>query len=385
MDNNLPNTQLDDQKMENLRKRTKLSKYIMIAGGVCLGIVVLMILLNGGTLSLNFKTPTGVVAIILIIGGFALLFTGLRVKQKAGEAQKHIANNYARSVLGRVMDRLDTFDHGKHIDRYYLNQDFGFPKYDCTGFCGDYVRGVLRGVPMEFCEFELQEKHVTEDKDGDTDVSYETVFYGVIVVCRHNLALSDAVMATQFKTYENAYNADSEAFYNAFSVRCTSEQDAKLALTPDYMQKLLELSAERGKRFAIRFLQDGTLLLVIKDMNLFEMGKSENTVQLVEKLEKEMEDFINILDTGSHPPIISREMYEQAQRLKESRFSETRRAPHTFTHRIQCPSCGRFYRHINSSGTSKWACPNQVNKVKDCPNYWISETTIKLGQYRTEK
>ena len=301
MDNNLQNTQLDDQKMENLRKRIKLSKYIMIAGGVCLGIVVLMILLNGGTLSLNFKTPTGVVAIILIIGGFALLFTGLRVKQKAGEAQKHIANNYARSVLGRVMDRLDTFDHGKHIDKYYLNQDFGFPKYDCTGFCGDYVRGVLRGVPMEFCEFELQEKHVTEDKDGDTDVSCETVFYGVIVVCRHNLALSDAVMATQFKTYENAYKADSEAFYDTFSVRCTSERDAKLALTPDYMQKLLELSAERGKRFAIRFLQDGTLLLVIKDMNLFEMGKSENTVQLVEKLEKEMEDFINILDTLALP------------------------------------------------------------------------------------
>lgn len=301
MDNNLPNTQLDDQKMENLRKRTKLSKYIMIAGGVCLGIVVLMILLNGGTLSLNFKTPTGVVAIILIIGGFALLFAGSAFKQKAGEAQKHIANNYAQSVLGRVMDRLDTFDHGKHVDKYYLNQDFGFPKYDCTGFCGDYVRGVLRGVPMEFCEFELQEKHVTEDKDGDTDVSYETVFYGVIVVCRHNLALSDAVVATQFKTYENAYNADSEAFYNAFSVRCASGQDAELALTPDYMQKLLELSAERGKRFAIRFLQDGTLLLVIKDMNLFEMGKSENTVQLVEKLEKEMADFTNILDKLAIP------------------------------------------------------------------------------------
>ena len=301
MDNNLQNTHLDDQKMEKLRKRIKLSKYIMIAGGVCLGIFVLMILLNGGTLSLNFKTPTGVVAIILIIGGFALLVAGLVVKQKAGAAQKHIANNYAQSVLGRLMDRLDTFDHGKHIDKYYLNQDFGFPEYDCTGFCGDYVRGVLRGVPMEFCEFELQEEHVTEDSDGDTDVSYETVFYGVIVVCRHNLALSDAVVATQFKTYENAYKADSEAFYNAFSVRCASGQDAELALTPDYMQKLLELSAERGKRFAIRFLQDGTLLLVIKDMNLFEMGKSENTAQLVEKLEKEMVAFTNILDALALP------------------------------------------------------------------------------------
>ena len=295
MDNNLQNTQLDDQKMENLRKRTKLSKYIMIAGGVCFGIMAIIFLASGKT-TLGTDSPEGLAAILLALAGFALLFTGLAFKQKTGEAQKHIANNYARSVLGRVMDRLDTFDHGKHVDKYYLNQDFGFPEYDCTGFCGDYVRGVLRGVPMEFCEFELQEEHVTEDSDGDTDVSYETVFYGVIVVCRHSLTLSDAVAATQFKTYENAYKADSEAFYDTFSVRCTSEQDAALALTPDYRQKLLELSAERGNRFAVRFLQDGTLLLVIKDMNLFEMGKSENTAQLVEKLEKEMADFANILD-----------------------------------------------------------------------------------------
>lgn len=300
MDNNLTNTQLDDQKMENLRKRTKLSKYIMIAGGVCFGIIVFIFLASGET-TLGTDRPEGVAVILFGLAGFALLFAGLVVKQKAGAAQKQIANNYARIVLDRLMDRLDTFDHGKHVDKYYLNQDFGFPEYDCTGFCGDYVRGVLRGVPMEFCEFELQEEHVTKDSDGDTDVSYETVFYGVIVVCRHNLALSDAVVATQFKTYENAYNADSEAFYNAFSVRCTSEQDAALALTPDYRQKLLELSAERGNRFAVRFLQDGTLLLVIKDMNLFEMGKCANTAQLVEKLEKEMADFTNILDALALP------------------------------------------------------------------------------------
>ena len=300
MDNNLTNTQLDDQKMENLRKRTKLSKYIMIAGGVCFGIMAIIFLASGKT-TLGTDSPEGLAAILLALAGFVLLVAGLVVKQKAGAAQKQIANNYARIVLDRLMDRLDTFDHGKHVDKYYLNQDFGFPRYDCTGFCGDYVRGVLRGVPMEFCEFELQEEHVTEDSDGDTDVSYETVFYGIIVVCRHGLALSDAVTATQFKTYENAYKADSEAFYNAFSVRCTSEQDAALALTPDYRQKLLELSAERGNRFAVRFLQDGTLLLVIKDMNLFEMGKSENTAQLVEKLEKEMVAFTNILDALALP------------------------------------------------------------------------------------
>lgn len=40
---------------------------------------------------------------------------------------------------------------------------------------------------------------------------------------------------------------------------------------------------------------------MIKDMNLFEMGKSENTAQLVEKLEKEMVAFTNILDTLALP------------------------------------------------------------------------------------
>ena len=83
MDNNLQNTQLDDQKMENLRKRIKLSKYIMIAGGVCLGIIVLIFLASGET-TLSTDRPEGVAVILFGLAGFALLFAGLVVKQKAG-------------------------------------------------------------------------------------------------------------------------------------------------------------------------------------------------------------------------------------------------------------------------------------------------------------
>lgn len=58
MDNNLQNTQLDDQKMESLRKRIKLSKYIMIAGGVCLGIIVLIFLVRITVSSAKMASPT---------------------------------------------------------------------------------------------------------------------------------------------------------------------------------------------------------------------------------------------------------------------------------------------------------------------------------------
>ena len=83
--------------------------------------------------------------------------------------------------------------------------------------------------------------------------------------------------------------------------------------------------------------------------------------------------------TDSHPPIISREIFEQAQKIKTSKISTTKQSSHLFTHRIQCPSCGRFYRHINCSGTSKWGCPYRINGITDCPSYWISEKAIKAA------
>lgn len=55
----------------------------------------------------------------------------------------------------------------------------------------------------------------------------------------------------------------------------------------------------------------------------------------------------------SHPPIVSKTVFERVQILKASRASPAKQKPHIFTHRIQCPSCGRFYRHINCSGTSE--------------------------------
>ena len=80
-----------------------------------------------------------------------------------------------------------------------------------------------------------------------------------------------------------------------------------------------------------------------------------------------------------HPPIVSKTVFERVQILKASRASSAKQKPHIFTHRIQCPSCGRFYRHINCSGTSKLGCPNQINKLKDCPNYWLSENPTKAS------
>ena len=288
--------QTDDQKLRILQKRMKLSNFLLIAAGVCIALLVLLLII--GTEKLNLP---GSITIVLVVLGLALFLGGEFLKKSVGERLKHVANQHAMTVLERVMDHIEEYDQSKHIERKYMRQDLGFPDYQKYGFCGDYVKGVLHGIPLEFSEFELQEEHVREDSDGETDRSYQTIFYGVMVVCRHALPISDAVTVTHFKTYEDGYMTGNEAFDHVYSVRCGQKQDADIVLTPEYMQSLLRISAEKGRRFGVCFTQDGTLLFAIKDMNLFETGKVVNAVQLEEKLTSELAELAHIIDVLALP------------------------------------------------------------------------------------
>ena len=79
----------------------------------------------------------------------------------------------------------------------------------------------------------------------------------------------------------------------------------------------------------------------------------------------------------SHQGIVSRECFEIVQKgfapTNLSRPCEI----HTFIHRIQCPDCGRHYRHIHSSGKSYWSCPNQMSGLTSCRVLRLSELSLK--------
>ena len=289
MGDNIQNIQPDDRRLETLQKRMKAARIITIAGIVSLGISVVLFFIG------NKLGIPGVVTVGLFVLGFVLAFFGVMFGHQTGEAQKIVANRYAVAVLEKVMDRVDVFDTHKSVGQYYMKHDFGFPKHDRIGYCGDYVRCVFDGIPVEFSEFELQEEHVRENSDGDTESSYETNFYGIMAVCQHGLTLTDAVVATQYGECKDPCDIGDTVFQNAFSVGSTSKQDALLALSKEYRQSLLELTAKKGRNFVIRFLPDGKLLAVLRDQNLFEVGKAATTQQLMEKMESELTEFTQML------------------------------------------------------------------------------------------
>ena len=79
----------------------------------------------------------------------------------------------------------------------------------------------------------------------------------------------------------------------------------------------------------------------------------------------------------SHQGLVSRECFEVIQKGFEAPHLSRPREVHTFVHRIQCPDCGRHYRHIRSSGKSYWTCPNQMSGLTNCRVLRLSESSLK--------
>lgn len=79
---------------------------------------------------------------------------------------------------------------------------------------------------------------------------------------------------------------------------------------------------------------------------------------------------------NTHPAIISRDIFEKAQKLLERRSSHKKTTQHTYplTLKIYCGTCGTvFSRRIIHEGFSAWVCRKHDKKASDCPNGRIPE------------
>lgn len=79
-----------------------------------------------------------------------------------------------------------------------------------------------------------------------------------------------------------------------------------------------------------------------------------------------------------HPPIVSRQLFDQVQR----RFSSTRTPPrsrfHAFSRRLVCASCGRYYTVRHRRGKPVWYCPTSAlpNGVFSCGGEEMEEELL---------
>lgn len=286
MENSTP-----DKTLESLQRKNKICKIFTAIGVIDMGLSILILLTFGG----------GLIGTIGVVLAFVILFGVGFFYQKVKDSLKAYTMDQSQDILKGVMDNLYVFDHKRNISKYYLNQDLGFPEYDSLGDCGDYVKGVLKGIPVEFCEFELRSKHEWKNSDDDTQTTYNTIFRGLMIACRHGLSLEDNVTLTQYSVFKDEKKTGDSELDSLFSASFSNAGDAEKALTPEYRRALVKLTREKGRRFAARFMHEGVLLLCIKDLNLFEAGNIVSSAELAVKMKKELEELAGFFEILSIP------------------------------------------------------------------------------------
>jgi DNA invertase Pin-like site-specific DNA recombinase len=84
---------------------------------------------------------------------------------------------------------------------------------------------------------------------------------------------------------------------------------------------------------------------------------------------------------NSHPPIISREDFEAAQRLQQTRRRDgvyaKPKGEHPLTGVILCPDCGHRFRRIIINDFHYWECGYHVTGSRDCQTIRYSEESIQ--------
>ena len=80
----------------------------------------------------------------------------------------------------------------------------------------------------------------------------------------------------------------------------------------------------------------------------------------------------------SNPAIVSPDVFERAQQLKQSRSigSASQRNEHIFSGKIICPACHHLFRRVKSGKAYVWVCSSFSSGEARCPSTRIREEAI---------
>lgn len=81
--------------------------------------------------------------------------------------------------------------------------------------------------------------------------------------------------------------------------------------------------------------------------------------------------------TGTHAPIVEKDLFEKVQVLLKKRKEQFTKATtqniYPLSSRIRCSECGSFYRRKVRSGGVKWVCARHEEDFKACNSNYYSE------------
>jgi len=164
----------------------------------------------------------------------------------------------------------------------------------------DLLLGERKGVQFEFFEAHLEQKRVTRDSKGRRQTRWVTVFAGQCLRFQFHKTFHGRTLVARDAGWFNRFLASSgmklakledPVFEKAFSVYTTDQVESRYLLTPDLMQRLVDLEETfRGGGLKCAFVE-GEVLIAVEGGDLFEPGGMFTPLDKPERVRELLDDF----------------------------------------------------------------------------------------------
>lgn len=262
-----------------------------------------------------FRVPQ--FALVASIIGFAVHGAGRSPLNQIGKRAK-------KMIVDPVVARFDmAFDPDPGVQESIVDlRGAGLvPDWDRSAF-EDRLTGARNGVEFEFFEAHLEERRRSTDSKGRTRTRWVTVFRGQCLRFQFHktfhgrtLVLRDAGILNRFlgRRGMDRVKLESNQFEDAFEVFGTDQVEARFLLTPDLMQRLIELEKVfRGGKLRCSF-QNNELLIALEGGDLFEPGSMFTPLDNPDRVRELLDDFaaiFNVIDSFADPEQVARSKRE---------------------------------------------------------------------------
>ena len=172
----------------------------------------------------------------------------------------------------------------------------------------DFITGIRREVNFELFEAHLEEKRTSTDSKGRTRTTWVTVFKGQCLRLNFHKTFYGRTLITRDAGFFNRFGGgkgmqraslEDPTFEKIFEVYTTDQVESRYLLTPDLMQKLVDIEqAFKGGKLKACFDQ-GEVLITVQGGNLFEPGSMFKPLDSADRVRELLDDFnavFNIID-----------------------------------------------------------------------------------------
>ncbi len=167
----------------------------------------------------------------------------------------------------------------------------------------DLVTGARNDVKFELFEAHLEDKHTSTDSNGRSQTRWVTVFRGQCLRCEFPKRFFGRTLVTRDAGFFNRFGGGGElkraaledpAFERIFEVYTTDQVESRFLLTPDVMQKLVDIEqAFHGGKLKCCFA-DGEMMITVEGGDLFEPGSMFVPLDNPERIRELLNDFAAI-------------------------------------------------------------------------------------------